>query len=741
MSETKHEQNAERTIGLLGATQIGIGAIVGGGVLVLAGPTFLVTGPSAVLAFALNGLLALLTAMSFAEMVGQDPRSGGAYAFGRRVLSVRVAFGLGWMLWFAYIVAGVLYALGFGIYGARLLIRLAEVSGLSSPNWLATHGGAVSLGILALCAYTISLIRHRSGGGKWSAWGKVAVLGVLVVSGVWVFVTGDVGASTARLTPFFSDGTTGLLSAMGMSFIAFQGFDLIATVASELKSPQRNAQRAMFYSLGTAIAIYVPLLLVVACVGTGSYANIGALAEAGSDTLMATAVGHFMGPVGTWLVLIAAVLATLSALYANLLAASRIAQTMAQDGTLPWIMGTHHPIHGTPSMAVYSSALAMGALLFMLPDLSAAGSAASLIFLVAFAMTHCTAFLARRRGGGVAGDGFKSPLFPFVPIFAGGACLSLAIWQAVREPHAGGITLVWLGLGFVLYKSLFAFQAQVIDAAAEAGDSELIRMRGRSPLMLVPVRNPQTARALVQLASVLTPPQVGKVMLLSVNQSSAMNPSDEIDASLAPLRAGLEAAHRHGHAPFAMTTSATDPWAEIARVAAEQGSERLLLGLTDLTGPATVDHLESLVNRVGCDLSILRAPSDWDIGSIKKVLVPVGGRGKHDQLRARLLASLARAHGVEITLLRIVPTDMTPTQVEQIKRGLERRARAELGHRSSVQVVQSEAPQSVILEQAAGVDLLILGLQRGPDNRVAFGSLSIDVAQKTQVAMILLGGR
>ena len=210
--------------------------------------------------------------------------------------------------------------------------------------------------------------------------------------------------------------------------------------------------------------------------------------------------------------------------------------------------------------------------------------------------------------------------------------MSLAIWQAVRGPHAGGITLVWLGLGFVLYKSLFAFQAQVMTPP-RGGRSELIRMRSRSPLMW-PVRNPQTARALVQLASVLTPPQVGKVMLLSVNQSSAMNPSDEIDASLAPLRAGLEAAHRHGHAPFAMTTSASDPWAEIARVAAEQGSERLLLGLTDLTGPATVDHLESLVNRVGCDLSILRAPSDWDIGSIKKVLVPVGGRGKHDQLRA-----------------------------------------------------------------------------------------------------------
>ena len=109
----------QRSINLLGATRIGIGAIVGGGILVLAGPAFIATGPSAVLAFALNGVLAFMTAMSFAEMASAHPRSGGAYTFGRRVLSVRAAFGTGWVLWLAYIVAGVLYGLGFGVSAVR----------------------------------------------------------------------------------------------------------------------------------------------------------------------------------------------------------------------------------------------------------------------------------------------------------------------------------------------------------------------------------------------------------------------------------------------------------------------------------------------------------------------------------------------------------------------------------------------------------------------------------------------
>src|SRR5690606_6077523 len=103
----------QRTIGLLGATTVGMSAIVGGGILVLAGAAFQATGPGAIVAFALNGVIAVLTALSFAEMSTRFPESGGAYNFAKRVLSVRFAFAVGWVLWFAYIVAGVLYALGF----------------------------------------------------------------------------------------------------------------------------------------------------------------------------------------------------------------------------------------------------------------------------------------------------------------------------------------------------------------------------------------------------------------------------------------------------------------------------------------------------------------------------------------------------------------------------------------------------------------------------------------------------
>jgi len=734
-------QHPQRFYGLLGATQIGIGAVVGGGILVLAGPAFFATGPSAVLAFALNGVLALMTAMSFAEMVSAHPRSGGAYTFGRRVLSVRVAFGAGWVLWLAYIVAGVLYALGFGVYATRLISAVFVQLGAEGPEWLSGHGGAVSLAIVAVGAHTLTLIRNATGGGQWAAWGKVLVLAVLVFAGAWTLITSETGTVQRSMAPFMPNGTLGLLSAMGLSFIVFQGFDLVATVASEVKEPTRNIPRAMFYSLATALAIYLPLLVIVACIGIPEGSNIAAMAAHEADTLMATAVGHYMGPIGTWLVLIAAVLATLSALNANLLAASRLAHTMALDRTLPWVIGLSHETRGTPIMALYSSALAMGALLFMVPDLSTAGAAASLIFLLSFALTHYTAYLARKRRSTAPKTVFRAPWFPVVPIAGGIACVALAAFQAITQPNAGAIALVWLGLGVVLYRAVFSTRAQAVDAAAEAGDEELMRLRGLSPLMLVPVHNPQNAASLVQLALALTPSQIGKVLLLSVVRRDVRDASLEVEQRLAPIQRGMQRAVEAGQFPESMTTIADDPWTEIARVAQERRCQRMLLGLTQLDGESTVERLEDLLNQVDCDLSILRAPPDWELSQVKRILVPVGGHGNHDELRARLLGSLGRMSGRHVQFLRVVSPSVSGAERQALKRRLHRRATAEISTDFSVEIVASDDVQATIIEHVKACDLVVLGLQRADHQRKAFGQLSLELARHTETAMVMLGGR
>ena len=160
------QSNDRRTIGMMGATMIGIGAIVGGGIMVLAGVAYASTGPAALIAFALNGLVAFVTAMSFAEMSAAFPESGGAYTFAKKVLSVRAAFGVGWILWFAYIVAGVLYALGFAAFAVLALRELWSALGGTPPDWLASRRMVLLLASGSTAIYAAQLIRKNTGGGQ-----------------------------------------------------------------------------------------------------------------------------------------------------------------------------------------------------------------------------------------------------------------------------------------------------------------------------------------------------------------------------------------------------------------------------------------------------------------------------------------------------------------------------------------------------------------------------------------------
>lgn len=736
-----------RTLDTTDATRIGIGAIVGGGIFVLAGTAFAHAGPGAILAFALNGVLALLTAMSFAEMATAFPESGGAYVFARRVLSVRAAFGAGWVLWLAYIVAGVLYAQGFAAYGmelARALLALAGHVG-EPPVWASPRAGSVWAAV-PLVLYTLSLIRRASGGGALATWGKVVALIVLVVAAA--AAVGFSGRPLRPLRPFLPLGGGGLLSAMGYTFIALQGFDLIAAVAGEVKDPEQAVVRGMLRSLWTALAIYLPLLLLIALGGAAPGESVQGLAAAAPDTFMATAAGTLLGPAGYWLVLVAAVLSTLSALHANIMAASRVAFRMASDRTLPGVLSMRHPERGTPVMALYVSALTMGALIFVLPGAATAGAAASLIFLLSFALAHVTAYLARARTRPRRSSidvapvtTYRTPLFPAVPIVGGLSCFGLAAFQILHEPHAAVIVLIWLGLGVVLYIALFAERAQALDAAAEVRDEDLLRLRGQEPLVLVPVVNPASARAMAQVASALTPPRVGRVVMLSVLARG----SEDIVAALAQqqqtLGVGLAACLERGQRPEALVTVAINPWREIYRVARDRSCERLLIGMSAVGETERVHQLEELMGRLRCELSVLNAPPEWDLDEVGRILVPVGGRGNHDQVRARLLAGLCADRARRITLLRILPSSASPDAVGAARRSMEELAREEGYANFDVQVVCTDDVVEAASAAAADTDLVVLGLQRQSRNRRGFSSLGLEIAKRCPVATIMIGGR
>lgn len=738
------ETQSERSIGFAGAIGIGVGAIVGGGILALAGVAFSVTGPSAILAFALNGVIAIITALSFAELSAAFPESGGTYVFSKKVLSIRAAFAVGWIVWFASIVAAVLYAVGAGYFIGILIDRLASVIPGINHEWMSSGRIAWGIAIIAIVYYTLNLILRKGGGGGIANIGKTLAFSTLIIAGLAALPKETAGDIRRDFSPFLAFGVLGLMQAMGYTFIALQGFDLIAAVAGEIKNPGRTIPRAMIISLVISLAIYIPLIFVVTVSGTKTGETITGLSIENPESIIAIAAERYMGKSGYWIVIAAAILSMLSALYANLLAASRVAQSMARDRTLPRTLGRIDEKRGTPINALLVTAAIIVMTVFVIPDVGSAGAAASLIFLITFALAQWIAIVARRRRKAREGS-FLMPLYPYLPAFGIAACLGLAVFQGVAVPAAGLIAVAWLVFGGVLYIILFGRSARIFDASSEGFDPELVRLRGRSPLVLVPIANPVNAAPMIQVASALAPPETGRVLLLSVVLSGSGEIDREEDLianSQRVLREAISTSLDVGLSPEALITIAEKPWPEIIRVSETHGCESLLLGLSKFTDSHTEKNLEILLNRVDSDVVILRAPSDWQMLDVKRVLVPVGGRGSHGELLARILGSISRSGNPEITFLRVLPENTDWKTYDRARRELFLYAADQaVDGEIKIRVEKSNDTAAHLINRVKESDLAILGIQRLGRRRKFLGELTLRIARETDRPLLIISKR
>ncbi|GAB2777339.1 amino acid permease [Salinimicrobium soli] len=726
-----------RTIGFFGALGIGVGAMVGGGILALAGVAFAVSGPSAVLAFALNGLIAFITALSFAEMASANPQSGGTYTYAKKALSLQVAFGVGWIVWFASLVAAVLYALGFGAF-ALFALQQIPAEGLSSILELKML--PVLLALAAIGYFAFGLIRGTGDGGAVINVGKLAVFAVLIAGGLAVFVQTPFDRITESLDPFFSGGFSGLIAAMGYTFIALQGFDLIGSAAGEIKNPEKVIPKAMMGTLAVGLVIYLPLLFFMSTVGVSTGESITTMSRENPETVLAVAAQNYLGAFGFWLVLVAGIFSMLSALQANLFAASRISLSMARDRTLNHHLSNINKKYGTPVTSIWVTCGIVAFLVLILPNLAAAGAASSLIFLITFALAHLIMILMRNRGYKESKT-FRAPFFPALPIAGIVTCLGLAIFQAIVVPAAGMIAVLWLAVGAFLFASFFVKKAEAIEASEQALDPELIRLRGLSPLVMLPISNPANAESMVFLANALAPPVIGRILVHTI-----VIPSTEKDdlekrllSSRDVMQYALKAAFEAGLRPESLTTIADHPWEEIERVVKEHNCRSLLLGLSDLNDIQTSRNLEKLVKHINADVVVFRQPfSGWKITAARKILIPVAGFESHDPLRARVAASLWRASQPEITFIQVLPSAASSETVQKNNIKLSRFASRIIPGKTGVLIVQNDDPVAELVAQASRHDLVIMGLGNPGKHQKAFGHVALALAEKTETALIFI---
>ena len=719
-------------LGLFGATMVGVGAMVGAGIFVLCGVAMQHAGPGALIAFTLNGVLSLLTAMSFAELASAFPESGGSYVFAKKVFPIGGAFVAGWVLWFAYVAACALYSLGFATF---LAYAVENLFGIGLPGFFEP---AIAVAMAGTGLYLLA--RKGAGAGSWISVAKMIAFVVLIVIGIAVFAGRPAGTARASFTPFLPFSLAGILVAMGYTYIALEGFEVIAAIGEEVKQPGKTIPRAMFLSIGITLVVYTGLLFVALAVGgpEGGAPAWRVLGDAGEDA-MAVAAGNFAGSPGRVIVIVAGLLSTFSALVASLLAASRVSFSMARDRALPrWLSKLGGPLN-SPVNALLVSAIVVAIVVLVTGDVEVTGAAASLIFLVSFGLTNAAGLLVRLRVGAVAE--WRAPFYPFTPILGITACLGLAIFQAVNVPAASLVVLVWLGVGMVLYRISFGPRARTVSARAEAWDEDLIQLRGRTPLVLVPIANPERAEPLLHFAWALASPRTGRVHALTVapfdpSTGDAAGGARAYERVEAVLRRAAETSVALGR-PFSGSLLLTPDVSDaIALVTAERRPETVLLGMSNLGEPGGVAVLEAIVSRTSADVVVLNAPPGFALGAVRRILLPVAGGVPNDPLRARLLGMLLRS-GPErrATLLRILAPGEDRAAAE---RDLAHQAE-DLGLPSEswrIEIASAAIPS--ILAASAEADLLVLGSGPGGRRQRLIGDFALRVVSGARCPVVAI---
>ncbi len=434
------ERSPTASLTLLDATMVGIGAMIGAGIFVLTGLAAETAGPAAIIVFALNGGVTAFTALSYAELASAIPRNGGGYAYVREAFPSAVAFVMGWTRWFTYMVAGALYALGF----SSNFVEFIHLYWAGLPTGSLFPGGPSYHVVYALIVVVVfvalnALSTEASGGAETIiTLIKIAILGVFVAFGVMVV---DIG----EFQPTFPKGIVSVLPAMGLTFIAFQGYDLIATVTEEVENPRKNIPRAIILSVVVTVIVY--LLVVFVAIGT---LGAEALGVAGETAIAEAAEGFMpaMPVVGTGAGLIAfgAVFSTISALNAVVIGSSRVAFAMGRERQLPASLGRLHHRFGTPAIAIIASAVVMLIAVVVVP-IRIVGNLASLFSLLGFVVVNLAVIQLRRSRPNMQRP-FSIPFYPVPPIL--GIILNLLLGLFI-DPYTWALAIGWLAIGAIVY--------------------------------------------------------------------------------------------------------------------------------------------------------------------------------------------------------------------------------------------------------------------------------------------------
>lgn len=426
-----------RDIGWFGAMMLGLGSIVGTGVFVSIAVATAAAGPAVILAIPLAALVALCNGLSSAQLAAVHPVSGGTYEYAYRRLNPLTGFTAGWMFLLAKSASAATAVKGIAVY-------VANLAGVTEDAFRAI---IAAVALAAVLAISLAGIRRSTAVNTLMVSVTLMALAGLVLAALPVALN-----ASGNLSPFWHSVTRpsqpglGFLEAIALMFVAFTGYGRIATLAEEVRSPEKTIPLAIMATLGVTALLYC-LVAWVSVSAIGAEAFVAALDSQVAPlarVAAVTAAPQMMAGV----VAVGAITAMLGVLLNLVLGLSRVVLAMARRRDFPASLSAIHAARGVPVRATLLTAAIIGTLT-LLGDIRATWSFSAFTVLIYYAVTNLAALQLtaseRRFPRGVSWLGlaaclalaFQVPVVTWmsglVALAAGGFVFAIAEWRRRRQ--------------------------------------------------------------------------------------------------------------------------------------------------------------------------------------------------------------------------------------------------------------------------------------------------------------------
>ena len=398
----------KRTLGPLGASAIGVASMVGAGVFYVFAPAASLAGSWVLLSLAIAGFIALLNALSVAQLSLHYPATGGVYSFATHYVSPRVGFLAGWLF-----LAGKTASAG--------AIALVAASYLA-PDYAPL--------VAAACIAVFAIVNIT---GVRTTAALSFVLSGFVVSVLVAASAVSFSVATATVDPVAST-PLGVAQAAGLFFFAFAGYARMATLGEEVINPKRVLPRVIVGTLVGVLALY-------ALVGMSLIRSIGVE----ELSVSVAPVADLADPQWEFVVVAAAIVASLGSLLTILAALSRVSLAMSRDRNLPGVLATIWSRTSSPAISEAVMASVAIVLVFSLDPLWLVGASSGSVLLY-YAISHWSA-LSQPAGERV--------IWRALPVIG----LLVCVLLVVTLPTASVITTAVIGVvGLLVWQVMAALR-------------------------------------------------------------------------------------------------------------------------------------------------------------------------------------------------------------------------------------------------------------------------------------------